>query len=42
MAEHLARYKTPRSYELTKRALRDDAGKIRKSDLVSQPENVKS
>ena len=42
MAEHLARYKTPRSYELTNRALRDDAGKIRKSDLVSQPENVKS
>jgi bile acid-coenzyme A ligase len=36
MAEHLARYKTPRSYELTNRALRDDAGKIRKSDLVSR------
>ncbi|EHB58799.1 o-succinylbenzoate--CoA ligase [Mycolicibacterium rhodesiae JS60] len=35
MEQHLARYKTPRTYELTNNALRDDAGKIRKSDLIS-------
>jgi bile acid-coenzyme A ligase len=40
MDEHLARYKTPRSYELTNRVLRDDAGKIRKSDLVSRQVDV--
>jgi bile acid-coenzyme A ligase len=42
MAEHLARYKTPRSYELTNWPLRDDAGKIRKSYLVSRQMDVQS
>ena len=31
----LARYKNPRSYELVDHPLRDDAGKVRKSELVS-------
>jgi bile acid-coenzyme A ligase len=35
MDKHLARYKTPRSYELTNQSLRDDAGKVRKADLVA-------
>lgn len=34
--QHLARYKTPRTYELTNQAVRDDAGKIRKADLISR------
>jgi bile acid-coenzyme A ligase len=42
MVKHLTRYKTPRSYELTDRALRDDAGKIRKSDLVFRHVEVQS
>jgi bile acid-coenzyme A ligase len=29
----LARYKTPRSYEFTTEALRDDAGKVRRTQL---------
>jgi bile acid-coenzyme A ligase len=35
MHERLARYKTPRSYELVSHPLRDDAGKVRKSALIS-------
>ncbi|HUO11661.1 MAG TPA: AMP-binding protein, partial [Caulobacteraceae bacterium] len=33
VAERLARYKTPRSYEFTGEALRDDAGKVRRNRL---------
>jgi bile acid-coenzyme A ligase len=33
LAEHLVRYKIPRSFELVKTALRDDAGKVRRSAL---------
>ena len=35
MEDLLARYKTPRSYELVSHPLRDDAGKVRKSALIS-------
>ena len=35
MEDRLARYKTPRSYELVSHPLRDDAGKVRKSALIS-------
>lgn len=42
MDQHLARYKTPRTYELTSEALRDDAGKIRKSDLVARHADSRS
>jgi bile acid-coenzyme A ligase len=35
MENHLARYKTPRSYELVDYPLRDDAGKVRKSALIA-------
>lgn len=35
MLHELARYKTPRTYELVDHSLRDDAGKVRKSELVS-------
>lgn len=34
MSGQLARYKNPRSYELVDQPLRDDAGKVRKSELV--------
>jgi len=34
MEQRLARYKTPRSYELVNNPLRDDAGKVRKSVLI--------
>jgi bile acid-coenzyme A ligase len=33
LTERLARYKIPRTFTLTSRALRDDAGKVRKADL---------
>jgi bile acid-coenzyme A ligase len=33
VAARLARYKTPRSYEFTLQALRDDAGKVRRTQL---------
>ncbi len=33
VGERLARYKTPRSYEFTAERLRDDAGKVRRSQL---------
>ncbi len=33
LAKHLARYKIPRSYEIVKEPLRDDAGKLRRSAL---------
>jgi bile acid-coenzyme A ligase len=33
LAEHLARYKVPRSLELVRERLRDDAGKLRRSAL---------
>lgn len=33
MAERLARYKTPRTYEFVDTPLRDDAGKVRRSQL---------
>jgi bile acid-coenzyme A ligase len=33
VAERLARYKTPRSYEFTDAELRDDAGKVRRTQL---------
>jgi bile acid-coenzyme A ligase len=35
MDQRLARYKTPRSYQLVNNPLRDDAGKVRKSALIS-------
>jgi bile acid-coenzyme A ligase len=35
MQQCLARYKTPRSYELVNHPLRDDAGKVRKSALIA-------
>ena len=34
--ERLARYKTPRTYEFVEYSLRDDAGKVRRSQLRSQ------
>jgi bile acid-coenzyme A ligase len=36
IAGKLARYKNPRSYELVDHPLRDDAGKVRKSELVKE------
>jgi bile acid-coenzyme A ligase len=33
LAERLVRYKLPRSYEFVAEALRDDAGKVRRSAL---------
>jgi len=36
VAERLARYKTPRSYEFTTEALRDDSGKVRRTQLRDQ------
>lgn len=35
VAGQLARYKNPRSYEFVDHPLRDDAGKVRKADLVT-------
>jgi bile acid-coenzyme A ligase len=35
MQNHLARYKTPRSYELVDYPLQDDAGKVRKPALIA-------
>ncbi|HSY14560.1 MAG TPA: AMP-binding protein [Jatrophihabitantaceae bacterium] len=40
LAEQLDRYKTPRTYELTRRPLRDDAAKVRKSELIQQRLNT--
>jgi bile acid-coenzyme A ligase len=34
LAEHLARYKTPRTYAFVDHPLRDGAGKVRKSEIV--------
>ena len=36
VGERLARYKLPRTVELVEEALRDDAGKIRRSELRRQ------
>jgi bile acid-coenzyme A ligase len=36
MAELLVSYKTPRSYELVHEPVRDDAGKVRKSELLKR------
>jgi bile acid-coenzyme A ligase len=36
VGERLARYKVPRTVELVDRALRDDAGKVRRSELRRQ------
>jgi len=36
LAEHLVRYKVPRSFELVREPLRDDAGKVRRSALRAQ------
>lgn len=36
LAERLVRYKVPRSYELVDEALRDDAGKVRRSSLRAE------
>jgi bile acid-coenzyme A ligase len=36
MLAHLARYKTPRTYELTTDPIRDDAGKVRKQSLQAR------
>lgn len=36
VAERLARYKVPRSVELTDRPMRDDAGKVRRSALLDE------
>jgi bile acid-coenzyme A ligase len=33
LADRLVRYKIPRSYEFTDEPLRDDAGKVRRSQL---------
>ena len=33
LSERLARYKTPRTYEFVEYSLRDDAGKVRRSEL---------
>ena len=33
LSERLVRYKIPRSYEFTDEPLRDDAGKVRRSQL---------
>jgi len=33
LADRLVRYKHPRSYEFTDKALRDDAGKVRRAQL---------
>jgi acyl-CoA synthetase (AMP-forming)/AMP-acid ligase II len=35
MQGQLARYKTPYNYEFVDHSLRDDAGKVRKNELVS-------
>lgn len=35
-AERLVRYKVPRSFEFTKEALRDEAGKVRRSRLLAE------
>ena len=36
LAERLVRYKIPRSFELVGEPLRDDAGKVRRSELRAQ------
>ena len=36
VAEHLARYKIPRSVEFVDASLRDDAGKVRRSALLAE------
>jgi bile acid-coenzyme A ligase len=36
VGERVARYKVPRSVELVDQALRDDAGKVRRSELRRQ------
>ena len=36
LAEHLLRYKTPRSYEFVETPLRDEAGKLRRSALRAE------
>ena len=36
LAERLVRYKLPRSFEVVNEPLRDDAGKVRRSDLKAQ------
>ncbi len=36
LADRLVRYKQPRSYEIVREPLRDDAGKVRRSDLRAQ------
>ncbi|MEY2468187.1 MAG: bile acid-coenzyme ligase, partial [Actinomycetota bacterium] len=36
LAERLVRYKLPRSFEVVDEPLRDDAGKVRRSDLRAQ------
>jgi bile acid-coenzyme A ligase len=42
LAQQLDRYKTPRTYELTHRPVRDDASKVRKSDLIRRSLNTAS
>jgi len=42
VAGQLARYKNPRSYEFVDHPLRDDAGKVRKADLVTARTNQDS
>ena len=36
LAERLVRYKVPRSFERVDGAVRDDAGKVRRSALVAE------
>jgi bile acid-coenzyme A ligase len=36
VADRLSRYKAPRSYEFTEQSLRDDAGKVRRSQLRAE------
>ena len=36
LADHLVPYKTPRSYDLVSEPLRDEAGKVRKRDVVAR------
>lgn len=40
--EHLARYKTPRTYEFVDYSLRDDAGKVRRSQLRQERIDARS
>ena len=40
LADRLVRYKHPRSYEFTDKALRDDAGKVRRAHHAMAPQKL--